>query len=89
MDVLFEMMHRVMEPGTIEARIVKFKLHNHMKSSDIYERVHALEMIITDGKGFNVVADEKNIQALLDCINNYIGETLAKNYVKKHNRKRS
>lgn len=82
LDVLFEMMHRVMEPGTIEARIVKFKLHNHMKSSDIYERVHALEMIITDGKGFNVVADEKNIQALLDCINNYIGETLAKNYVK-------
>ncbi|MGE5627078.1 MAG: Lon family ATP-dependent protease [Solirubrobacterales bacterium] len=82
LDVLFEMMHRVMEPGTIEARIVKFKLHNHMKSSDIYERVHALEMIITDGKGFNVVPNEKNIQELLDCINNYIGETLAKNYVK-------
>lgn len=81
-DVLFEMMHKVMDPGTIEARVVKFKLQKHMKSNDIYERVYALEMIITDGKGLNVLPDESNIQEVLDCVNNYIGETLAKNYVK-------
>ena len=81
-DVLFEMMHKVMESGTIEARIVKYKLQKHIKSRNIFERVHALEMIITDGKGLNIIPDESNIQDVLDCINSYMGETLAKNYVK-------
>jgi ATP-dependent Lon protease len=67
-DVLFEMMHKVMEPGTIEARIVKYKLQKNMKSRNIFERVYALDMIITDGKGLNIVPDESNIQNVLECI---------------------
>jgi len=81
-DVLFEVLHKVLEDGTIDARIVKFKLQKHIKSKDAFKRVYALEMIISDGKGLNLVPTESNIYEILESINNYMGETLAQNYVK-------
>ena len=81
-NVLYEVLHKVLEEGTINARIVKFKLQKHVKSDDLFNKVYALEMIVSDGKGLNIVPDEANVREILESINNYMSETLAKNYVK-------
>ena len=81
-NVLYEVLHKVLEEGTINARIVKFKLQKHVKSDDLFNKVYALEMIVSDGKGLNIVPDESNVRDILESINNYMSETLAKNYVK-------
>jgi ATP-dependent Lon protease len=81
-NVLYEVLDKVLEEGTIKARIVKFKLQKHVKSEDIYKRAYALEIIVSDGKGLNMIPDESNVHEVLESINNYMGETLAKNYVK-------
>ena len=81
-NVLYEVLHKVLEEGTINARIVKFKLQKHVKSNDLFNKAYALEMIVSDGKGLNMVPDESNIHHILESINNHMSETLAKNYVK-------
>jgi ATP-dependent Lon protease len=81
-DVLYDVLNRVMDEGTINARIVKFKLQKQVKSSDVFKRIYALEKIVSDGKGLKLYPEEKNIYEFLESINNFMGEALAKTYVK-------
>jgi len=81
-DVLYDVMDKVMEEGMINSRIVKYKLQKQVKSSDVFKRIYALEKIVSDGKGLKVYPEEKNIYEFLESINNFMGEALAKTYVK-------
>ena len=53
-DVLYDVMDKVMEEGMINSRIVKYKLQKQVKSSDVFKRIYALEKIVSDGKGLKV-----------------------------------
>jgi ATP-dependent Lon protease len=81
-DVLYDVLNKVMDEGTINARIVKYKLQKQVKSTDIFKRIYALEKIVSDGKGLKLYPEEKNIYEFLESINTFMGEALAKTYVK-------
>jgi ATP-dependent Lon protease len=81
-DVLYDVLEKVMEEGMIKSRIVKYKLQKQVKSSDVFKRIYALEKIVSDGRGLKVYPEEKNIYEFLESINNFMGESLAKTYVK-------
>nr|WP_243122804.1 Lon family ATP-dependent protease [Haloimpatiens lingqiaonensis] len=80
-DVLEEIMRNSFEKGTIRARIVKHKLDKFIKSKNQYERLYAINKIVTDGKGIDVVPDDNNIREILDKTEDNISEVLAKRYV--------
>lgn len=81
-NVLYDILNKVMEEGTIRSRIVKYKLQNYVKGKDIFKRVYALNKIISDGKGLSSIPDEANIYEALEDTNTWISELLAKKYVK-------
>jgi len=80
-DVLYEIMRNVIDEGTIKARTIKFKLQKFIKSNDIYKRLYALNKIISDGKGIDIVPTVQNIHEVLDSTNNFLTEEIAKRYV--------
>lgn len=81
-DVLYEALHKVLDDGEINARIVRYKLQKYVKSNDIFMRVYALEKIVSNGNGLSEYPDESNIYEYLESINESMAETLAKRYVK-------
>ncbi len=81
-NVLYDILNKVMDEGTVRARVVKYKLQNYIKSKDIFKRTYALNKIVSDGKGLNSIPDESNIYEALEDTNIWISEALAKNYVK-------
>lgn len=81
-NVLYDILNKVIDEGTIRARVVKYKLQNYIKSKDIFKRIYALNKIVSDGKGLNSIPDESNMYEALEDTNVWISEALAKNYVK-------
>lgn len=80
-EVLYEIVKKIIPSGTIEARIVKFKLKKYLDSDDIYQRVYAISKIASDGKGIDVVPNEENIYEVLETTNEFIVDEVAKRYV--------
>ena len=80
-DVLYEIMRNVIDESSIKAKTIKFKLQKHIKSEDIYKRLYALNKIISDGKGIEIVPNQKNIHEVLDNTNDWLTEEIAKRYV--------
>ncbi len=80
-DVLYEIMRNVLDEGTIKSKTIKFKLQKHIKSESIYRRLFALNKIISNGKGIEIVPNEKNIQEALDNTNEWLTDEIAKRYV--------
>lgn len=83
-NVLFEIIKKVLDEKVIRSRTIKFKLQNYIDSNDEYERLYALNKIISDGKGIQIVPDEKNVFEVLDNTNTWISENLAKKYVQNN-----
>jgi len=81
-NVLYDILNKVMDEGTIRARIVKYKLESYIKGKDIFKKLYALNKIISDGKGLSSIPDESNIYESLEDTNTWISEALAKKYVK-------
>ena len=80
-DVLYEIMRNVIDEGSIKAKTIKFKLQKHIKSEDIYKRLYALNKIISNGKGIEIVPNENNVQEVLDSTNEWLTDEIAKRYV--------
>lgn len=80
-DVLYEIMRNVIDENSIKAKTIKFKLQKYIKSQDIYKKLYALNKIISDGKGIDIVPNQNNIQEVLDSTNEWLTEEIAKRYV--------
>lgn len=80
-DVLYEIMRNVIDESSIKAKTIKFKLQKYIKSEDIYKRLYALNKIVSNGKGIDVVPNPKNIHEVLDNTNDFLTEEIAKRYV--------
>ncbi len=81
-NVLYEILNKVIDEGTIRARTVKHKLQTYIKSKDKFKRLYALNKIVSDGKGIESVPDESNIYEVLEDTNVWISEALAQKYIK-------
>ncbi|MGG7165667.1 Lon family ATP-dependent protease [Clostridium ihumii] len=80
-DMLYELMYKVIDEGTIRARIVKFKLKNHIESKDSYSRLYAINKIISNGKGISIVPTEANKEEVLNETGNLLADVVAKRYI--------
>ncbi|MCH5138422.1 Lon family ATP-dependent protease [Clostridiaceae bacterium UIB06] len=81
-NVLYDILNKVMDEGTIRGRIVKYKLDSYVKGKDIFKKLYALNKIISDGKGLKGIPDESNVYEALEDTNTWVSELLAKRYVK-------
>ena len=84
LNVLFEIVKKVLDEKTIRARVIKFKLQDYIDSNDEYRRLYALNKIISDGKGIEIIPDEKNVFEALEDTHKWISEGLAKKYVQNN-----
>jgi ATP-dependent Lon protease len=80
-EVLCEVMYKLLDEGTIRGRIVKFKIQKHLNSKDMYRKLYAINKIVTNGKGINIPPTESNVNEVLKETSLEISELLAKRYV--------
>ena len=59
-NVLFDILKNVLDEGAIRARTVRFKLQKYINSTDINERIYALNFIASDVNGAKVVGSMPN-----------------------------
>ncbi|GAA0123651.1 Lon family ATP-dependent protease [Clostridium faecium] len=80
-DVLYELMYKVIEEGTIKSRIIKFKLQKHIDSHDVNRRLYAANKIISNGKGIDIVPNSSNISEVLEETSKLLADIVAKRYI--------
>ena len=80
-NVLYKILKNLYEEGTIKSKVIKYKLQNYINSESIYDKVYALNMIVSDGKGIGTVPNNKNIYEALEDTDKWFAEVLAKRYV--------
>lgn len=80
-EVLEEVMYKLLDEGTIRGRAVKFKVQKHLNSKDMYRKLYAINKIVTNGKGISVPPSDNNIEEVLKETSLEISELLAKRYV--------
>lgn len=82
-EVLFDVATKMLDDGAMRARVVRFKLQKYVNSENVYEKLFALNTIVSEGNGIKVVPDEKNAEKVLEETCNFISTELAKRYLKK------
>lgn len=80
-QVLFELLYKVLDEGTIKAKIVKYKLQKHINSKDTYKKLYALNKIVTDGRGIELVPNSANVIEVLEDTTKALSDIVAKRYV--------
>lgn len=80
-SVLFEVVNNVLDEGAVRARTVKFKLQKYTKSNNAFERLYALNKIVSDGKGIKAVPTSANVHEALENTYGWISEELARRYI--------
>ncbi len=80
-NVINQILNNVLDEGAVRARIVRFKLQKYINSTNICERIYALNVIASDGKGEKVVPNEDEIRGVLEDTIYYISENIARKYV--------
>ena len=80
-NVLFDVLKNVLDEGAIRARTIRFKLQKFVNSTNINERVYALDVIASDGNGAKVVPSDEDLEKSLEDVVYWISENIAKKYV--------
>lgn len=80
-NVLFDVLKNVLDEGAIRARTIRFKLQKYVNSSNISERIYALDVIASDGNGAKVVPADDELEKALEDVLYWISENIAKKYV--------
>ncbi|WP_261830658.1 Lon family ATP-dependent protease [Inconstantimicrobium mannanitabidum] len=80
-NVLFDILKNILDEGAIRARTVRHKLQRFVKSADVYERLYALNMIASDGKGIKSIPSEENKREVLYDTYKWFSDELARKYV--------
>ena len=80
-SALFDILENVLDRGAVRARTVKYKLQKYVSSTNICERVYALNMIASDGKGIQSVPSVEELNEVLESTVGHIVDCIAKRYV--------
>lgn len=80
-SALFDILENVLDRGAVRARTVKYKLQKYVSSTNICERVYALNMIASDGKGIQSVPSVEELDQVLENTVGHIVDCIAKRYV--------
>lgn len=80
-NVLIDLIRKVMDEANFKASIQKYKLQKVINSKDIFKRVYAMNVIVSDGRGIKTVPDSNNIYSALEDTNKWLAEAVARRYV--------
>lgn len=80
-DILEEFMKKTLDKKTINARIVKFKLEKYITSNNVCEKTYAINKIVSDGKGIEIIPNKDNISEAIENTKKFIVDTIARKYV--------
>ncbi|MBC8062359.1 MAG: ATP-dependent protease, Lon family [Clostridiaceae bacterium] len=80
-DALYGVVQKLLDEGAIKARVIKYKLNKFINSKDAYEKLYAINKIISEDKGIKSVPTEANVEAVIESTSHFIAEALAKRYV--------
>lgn len=83
-NVLDDLMRKIIDEKTIRSRIIKYKLNKHLHSNDLYKRIYAINKIVSDGKGIEVVPNEQSLQEAIESTNKCFVDTVAKKYIENN-----
>lgn len=84
LNALDDMVKKILSEKVIRKRTIKFKLQDYINSNDVYKRLYALNKIVTDGKGTEIVPNKKDAFDVLEDTNKYIADALAKRYIQNN-----
>lgn len=80
-NVLFDILKNVLDEGAIRARTIRYKLQKYVNSTNICDRVYALNVIASDGKGIKYVPNDDEIESALEDTLTWISDNIAKKFV--------
>ncbi|MBE6072425.1 MAG: ATP-dependent protease, Lon family [Clostridium butyricum] len=80
-DAVYAITKNVLDKGAFRARTIRFKLEKFIQSSNLAERIYAINTILAEGKDLKVVPKEENLQESLDRTVELVSNELAKRYV--------
>lgn len=80
-NVLFEILNNVLDQGAVRARTVRYKLKKYINSSNLNERVYALNVIASDGKGIDTVPKEEDVDKAIEDAVVWISEVVARKFI--------
>ncbi|WP_404988351.1 Lon family ATP-dependent protease [Clostridium culturomicium] len=80
-DILHDVMYKLLDEGTIRGRAVKFKVQKQLNSKDKYKKLYAINKIVTNGKGAETTPDEDSIIDVLEATTKEVSELMAKRYI--------
>ena len=80
-DALYGVVQKLLDEGAIKARVVKYKLNKYINSKDAYEKLYAINKIISEDKGIKAVPTEANVEKVIESTSHFIAEALARRYV--------
>lgn len=84
LNVIYEVMKKILDEKTIKSRSIKYKIQGYLESGDKYKKLYALNKIISDGKGIELIPEEKSSRQALENTNKWLSEALAKRYVQNN-----
>lgn len=84
-DVIHDTIKNIIDENTMKSRIIKYKLNKQINSKDINKKIYALNKIISDNKGIELVpsTDEELYEAFEDTTK-WLVESVAKRYVQNN-----
>jgi ATP-dependent Lon protease len=80
-NALDGLMRKIVDEKTIKARIIKYKLNKHLHSEDLYKRIYAINKIVSDGSGIDIIPNEQNVHDAIDSTNECIINAIARKYI--------
>ncbi|WP_238948927.1 Lon family ATP-dependent protease [Clostridium sp. YIM B02569] len=80
-EALFSITKNVLDKGAFRARTVRFKLDKFIQSSNLRDKVFALNTILAEGKDLKVTPKEEELQKAINRTVRLISNELAKRYV--------
>ncbi|ADL54017.1 Lon family ATP-dependent protease [Clostridium cellulovorans] len=82
--VMYDAAKKVIDEGIFRSRVVKYKLQKYINSENIYERVYALNKVVSNGKGLKEIPNEKNLLLAIEETSRYLSEEVARRYVQNN-----
>ncbi|XZK68721.1 Lon family ATP-dependent protease [Clostridium perfringens] len=80
-EALKDIINNILDEGAFRARVIRFKVHNYINSTDPYERLYGLSKIVSEGKGLSEVPTEETINEALEDVCAMISDAIARRYV--------
>lgn len=80
-EALFSITKNVLDKGAFRARTVRFKLDKFIQSTNVCDRIFALNTILSEGKDLKSAPKKEDLQKAIDKTVRLISNELAKRYV--------